>query len=185
MEQNKKTVSTSTVLIAIAFLAMFIILPPVTRVLYAEESSDGSEGIVNQSSDEGNKSGEMTIQYTSMVCTKEYTNVPLMISSTSTFSGRKILTNEVTFENSTIITDPSTLEDPIAQVQAVEYFTVLNTFQEIDEDYLSVSDTITVATINQEVANTFTNDSMLIFHYQDKTTLKMYYEENGYTCVEQ
>ena len=82
MEQNKKTVSTSTVLITIAFLAMFIILPPVTRILYAEEE----EEIVDQSTVEEIEKTPMVIadDYT-IICTKLYPTTQLSISSISIY----------------------------------------------------------------------------------------------------
>ncbi len=180
MEQNKKTVPTSTVLIAIAFLALFIILPPVTRVLYAEEEPVEEEnpisaGMTAPSDDEIKK-------YT-LTCSKEYDSIGLSIISTSEFDEEDITSNQIAFDNVENITDSNALSSPEDIENADEYFATLNTFSGLDEFHLfKPISTSTVVVLDLEVVRNLEANSPILNHFKNRTLLQKYYESIGYTC---
>ena len=180
MEQNKKTVSATTVFITIAFLAMFIILPPVTRILYAEE-----DDLVQESIEENKEEEEAVLDTYTLVCTKEYTNVPLIISSKSTYTGREIETNEITFENANNILDANALTDPNAQKEATEFLETLNIFKDLDTEHRNTTGSTTIITLDSEFISSLSDNTVLSNHFQDKYAHQDYYEENGFTCMEE
>lgn len=181
MEQNKKTVPTSTVLIGIAFLALFIILPPVTRVLYAEEEKPVEEE--NPISAGMNATKDDDIEKYTLTCSKEYNSIGLSIISTSEFIEEDITSNQISFDNLENITDPNALSSPEDIEKANEFFTTLNTFNGLDEFHLSKPiSTSTYVLLDLEVVRNLDASSPILNHFKNRNLLQKYYESIGYTC---
>ena len=165
MEQNKKTVSTSTVIITIIFLSMFIIIPPITRILYKEEVEPIDKVIT-------------------MTCTKQYNNAALSIVSIATFTGENISTNKITFTNENKLSELDNMTDLFAQSDVTDYFQILGNFSELNDNFITENETSKTIEIDSELVETITDNSSILSHFQEKDLLERYYVDNGFICTE-
>lgn len=169
MNNKKKQVETSTVLITIAFLAIFIIMPPLSRILYQEEEQPNNPD-----------SGEVATENISMTCIKSLSTGD-SITSTSEFNNGQIISNRISLSSQTVITSTSVENQNDIQ----KYNSLLNLFQNIEgqnieADITDPSSKITLI-INKTLVNS-TTEEIITSQFQDQSTLMAYYQEKGYQC---
>ena len=88
MQADTQKYSNSTVFIVIAFLAIFIIMPPLCRVFYKEEE------VV-----EDTPAQEVALTNGTLTCTKTYATMGTEVSSTATYKDGSIVNNVITIKN--------------------------------------------------------------------------------------
>ena len=170
MNNKKKPVETSTVLITIAFLAIFIIMPPLCRMLYQEE-----EQPINNPD-----SGEVSNENITMTCVKSLSSGD-SITSVSEFNSNQIITNKITLSSQVVIANIT----PENQSDAQEYNFLLNLIgniqsENIEGDITNPNGNITLI-INKKLFDS-TKEETITNQFQDQTTLMNYYQEKGYQC---
>ena len=155
--QNKKQVSTETTIITIMFLALFIIMPPLCRVLYPrDETAKGK--ITGQKGD-----------LPGLTCIKEYGTIGYSLTSQSSFKNGQIKGNILTATKEEVsVNDDGTAE----QTEFDELFN--NIANTLDQSKKETNELYTKIQLDSNYQN----------HWQSKNDLRAYYEELGFTCTD-
>ncbi|MBQ8131238.1 MAG: hypothetical protein IJ193_01965 [Bacilli bacterium] len=165
--QTKKPVSTSTVLITIAFLAIFIVMPPLCRVLYPKE-----EKIADTEDTE-----EMEMDLPGLTCTKEYGTIGINLISTSSHSNGSIIANELM---ASIIPKSGDEVDSSEQEEYTKLFASI--LGGVDASKVTKTDTYTQFTLDSTTSAFVQQNANASLHWKSKEELRTYYEELGFSC---
>lgn len=172
MQGDTQKYSNETVYIVIAFLAILIIMPPLARILYAEEEvEEVATPVVDQALSNGK-----------LVCTKDFTTTGFKITSTATYEDGNIVSNVIALNNPLFITSDASLDDT-GKAEYTEFMALYSSFGTIpDTNKVLAQDSITV-TIDKTLASTLGDNEAITAHMQDALTLQNSYEVNGYSCI--
>lgn len=173
MEEIKQKYSTFTVVIVIIFLAMFIVLPPLSRVLYPDENVESNENESTTPTDSG-----------TLVCSRVYEKTNLSITANINFENGQILSNIITFSNTDKITSENEIDTEAGRDEYREFSTLLNTFSKVSEEELDVTKDLNIVTLNNDSSiDKLENKIEIQKHLQDYDKLKSFYESNSYVCA--
>lgn len=168
MQTDTQKYPNSTVYITIAFLAIFIIMPPFCRVFFKEEEKIEDTPVQEEALSSG-----------TLVCTKTYETTGIEIDSTATYEDGNIISNIIAIKNPIITIEG--LDDKAAN----EYNQFKNLFDEFanvpDTNKVVAGDTTTIK-LDQDIIDSLGGDEELSAHMQDALSLQNSYELSGYTC---
>lgn len=168
MEQVKQKYPTFLVILVIIFLSIFIIVPPISRVLFPKEVVDDKEEVVEES------------DAIVLNCQKKYENTKLSIISTSNYLEDTIIDNTITFNNPSNITSTTVKEEEKKDFE--NYSSLLKVFDGIDEEYM-IEDTLdTRIFIDETLLEKYSNNKNITNQFQEIEKQQKYYESLGFTC---
>lgn len=177
MIENKQKYSTSTVLIVILFLAIFIIIPPFTRVFYKEEEPIVDEGSGEEVIDEN------VLENGVMICTYNSSKYATTISSESTFTDGAITTNVLKLEGGVV---EETAEEDSERSNLIEKLEIFNNLSlNAQDEAVSIENGVTTISLNSTNIETLKlNEENLEFsnHFQNYQDLKEFYEGLEFIC---
>lgn len=170
MQKETQKYSNSTVYIVIAFLAIFIIMPPLCRVIYKEE-----EEVINDVPAQVDALTEGKL-----ICTRSYPTTGLKVTSTATYENGSIITNVISIKNPLLTSDGLT-EDGVEEFN--EYSTLFSGLLSVlASNQVIDGNTITV-TIDQDVMDALNDNEQVANQMQDSLSLQNSYEVNGFSCT--
>lgn len=168
-QQTKKPVSTSTVLLAIIFLAIFIVMPPLCRVLYPKEETTGTSDIPPE---------EETIP-PGLTCSKDYSALGYNLMSTSSHQDGNIIANDLM---ATVI--PLSGENA-TQEENIEFTTLFKSIIDgMDPTTVQKTDTFQEFTLTSANLDFIEKNSNVSAQWKPKEELRAYYEELGFSCTD-
>lgn len=169
MQADTQKYSNSTVFIVIAFLAIFIIMPPLCRVFYKEEE------VV-----EDTPAQEVALADGKLICTKTYSTTGMEVSSTATYKDGSIVNNIISIKNPLLSADGLTEE---GQEEFTEYAGMFSTLLNVPDTNKVIDGTILTVTLDQSVVDSVEDGSQISNQLQDALSLQNSYEVNGYSCT--
>lgn len=169
MQMDTQKYSNSTVYIVIAFLAIFIIMPPLCRVLYKEEVQPEDTPVQQAALTDG-----------TMTCTRNFENAGIEITSVATYEDSAIVTNVISIKNPLLTSEGLTGE---ALKEYSDYSTLFSGLLNLaDADKEINGDTVKI-TLDIETLNSNVDDENVTNHMQDSLSLQNSYEINGFSCT--
>ena len=169
MQADTQKYSNSTVFIVIAFLAIFIIMPPLCRVFYKEEE------VV-----EDTPAQEVALADGKLICTKTYSTTGMEVSSTATYKDGSIVNNIISIKNPLLSADGLTEE---GQEEFTEYAGMFSTLLNVPDTNKVIDGTTLTVTLDQSVVDSVEDGSQISNQLQDALSLQNSYEVNGYSCT--
>ena len=169
MQADTQKYSNSTVFIVIAFLAIFIIMPPLCRVFYKEEE------VV-----EDTPAQEVALVDGKLICTKTYSTTGMEVSSTATYKDGSIVNNIISIKNPLLSADGLTEE---GQEEFTEYAGMFSTLLNVPDTNKVIDGTTLTVTLDQSVVDSVEDGSQISNQLQDALSLQNSYEVNGYSCT--
>lgn len=169
MKADTQKYSNSTVFIVIAFLAIFIIMPPLCRVFYKEEE------VV-----EDTPAQEVALADGKLICTKTYSTTGMEVSSTATYKDGSIVNNIISIKNPLLSADGLTEE---GQEEFTEYAGMFSTLLNVPDTNKVIDGTTLTVTLDQSVVDAVEDGSQISNQLQDALSLQNSYEVNGYSCT--
>ena len=171
MNEIEQKYSNTTVFLTIAFLALFIVIPPLARILYPKEEQ---QPLVNQEVE------EESLTNGSLVCNKDFENTGLSITSTASYEDGTITSNAIIFTNLSNITTLDGIESDAGKKEFDEYSKTLALFQTIDPTHIQTQEGATAITLDDTVISS--PDDTLASYYQDPDSQQQFFTDEGYTC---
>lgn len=172
MHEDTQKYSNSTVYIVIAFLAIFIIMPPLCRTLYAEE----------EPTDEIAPVIEDAVSTGKLICSKSFEATGMEIISTATYKDSSIISNVIVLKNPNFLTTNVGLNEA-AQKEFNEFNSLYSSFSNIPDTNKVVSGDSTTITIDQNILDVLGDNEEISSQMQDSLTLQNSFEVNGYSCI--
>lgn len=169
MQADTQKYSNSTVFIVIAFLAIFIIMPPLCRMFYKEEE------VV-----EDTPAQEVALTNGTLTCTKTYATMGTEVSSTATYKDGSIVNNIISIKNPLLSADGLTEE---GQEEFTEYAGMFSTLLNVPDTNKVIDGTTLTVTLDQSVVDAVEDGSQISNQLQDALSLQNSYEVNGYSCT--
>lgn len=169
MQADTQKYSNSTVFIVIAFLAIFIIMPPLCRVFYKEEE------VV-----EDTPAQEVALADGKLICTKTYSTTGMEVSSTATYKDGSIVNNIISIKNPLLSADGLTEE---GQEEFTEYAGMFSGLINVPDTNKVIDGTTLTVTLDQSVVDSVEDGSQISNQLQDALSLQNSYEVNGYSCT--
>ena len=170
MQKETQNISNSTIYIIIIFLSIFIIMPPLCRVVFKEEEEviEDVPAQVDALSD-----GKL-------VCTKNYVNTGLEITSTSTYEGGSIITNIISIKNP-ILTSDGLTDAGVSEYN--EYTTLFSELLNVPVSNQVIDGNTLIITLDKNVKDALGDNDQIVNQMQDSLSLQNSYEVNGYSCT--
>lgn len=170
MQMDTQKYSNSTVYIVIAFLAIFIIMPPLCRVFYKEGESVADD----------TPAQEVALADGKLICTKTYSKTGMEITSTATYEGGSIVTNVISIKNP-LLSDDGLDEEGAKEFS--EYQSMFSGLLTVPAANQAIAGTTVTVTLNQDVVDSLEDSQSLSSQLTDSLTLQNSYEVNGYNCT--
>ena len=168
MQADTQKYSNSTVFIVIAFLAMFIIMPPLCRVFYKEEE------VV-----EDTPAQEVALTNGTLTCTKTYATMGTEVSSTATYKDGSIVNNVIVIKNP-LLSEAGLTEE--GQTEFAEYAGMFSSLLTVPETNRVIDGTTITVTLDESLVDSVEDSSQISNQLQDALSLQNSYEVNGYSC---
>lgn len=168
MQADTQKYSNSTVFIVIAFLAIFIIMPPLCRVFYKEEE------VV-----EDTPAQEVALTNGTLTCTKTYATMGTEVSSTATYKDGSIVNNVIVIKNP-LLSEAGLTEE--GQKEFAEYAGMFSSLLTVPETNRVIDGTTITVTLDESLVDSVEDSSQISNQLQDALSLQNSYEVNGYSC---